>query len=436
MQFQVHLAAPDGRVRILRRGRLEEGLRTVDPNRRRALQRPGPVGRGQHLPGGSAAAVAVPERDEGRVGRTLLPVLPFGPREVTRGEVAVVRVHGREVSEHLGAVDPLPPKRVVRHLVGLVPGDLLGQEVLRTGGPDDLRQGGGVAEGVRQPDLLGVDPEPVEEVPLAGHELARHRLAAGHVGVGLDPHAADGDELPVRDRLRDPFEQFRVVLLDPGVLLGRGAGEPEVGIGLGELENVGERPSALADRLPHRPQPGRVDVGVTDGDDPVRAGVRRTAQHLAQLGPGGRRGAGDVVGIDHVEHRRQGMQDLEATRLGLGQLVHQPIEGADVAEQLPDSCVEQSDLELADLVDRVVTGGGRVAERGGREVDRPDVGVRRGLEIEVDGGGRIEWHVIVERCHRLDRHAVRTPGQPLGLEPGTAAEAEVDDQLGGRAGGQ
>ena len=152
---------------------------------------------------------------------------------------------------------------------------------------DDLRQGRGVAEGVRQPDLLGLHAEVVQEEPLAGDELTGHRLAARHVGVGLHPHAADRHELAGRDLGPDPVEQLRVELLDPGVLLRRRAGEPEVRVGLGELEDVGERPGALADGLPDRPQPGGVDVGVADGDDAVRACVRRPAEHVRQLGPRG-----------------------------------------------------------------------------------------------------------------------------------------------------
>ena len=64
---------------------------------------------------------------------------------------------------------------------------------------DDLRERRRVAEGVGQPDLGAVDAELLEEEPLAGQELSGHRLAARHVGVRLDPHAADRDELSGSD---------------------------------------------------------------------------------------------------------------------------------------------------------------------------------------------------------------------------------------------
>ena len=122
----------------------------------------------------------------------------------------------------------------------------------------------GVAERVGQPDVLRLDAELLQEEPLAGHHLPGHRLAAGHVGVGLDPHPADRHELPGRDLLADAVEQLGVELLHPGVLLGRRAREHEVRVGVHQREHVGERAGALAHGLAHRPQPGRVDVRVPD----------------------------------------------------------------------------------------------------------------------------------------------------------------------------
>ena len=44
------------------------------------------------------------------------------------------------------------------------------------------------------------------------HELPGHRLAAGHVGVGLDPHAADRHEPSLGHPAPDALEQLGVVL--------------------------------------------------------------------------------------------------------------------------------------------------------------------------------------------------------------------------------
>ena len=111
---------------------------------------------------------------------------------------------------------------------------------LVAGQPGQLREGRGVAEGVRQPHPLGLHAELLQEEPLAVDELPGQRLAAGQVAVGLHPHAADRRPLPVLDRLLDPLPDLRVVLLDPGVLLGLGAGEDELRVLVGERGDVGE----------------------------------------------------------------------------------------------------------------------------------------------------------------------------------------------------
>ena len=94
--------------------------------------------------------------------------------------------------------------------------------------------GGGVAEGVRQPDAVLLDAELLGEEPAAVHQLPSQRLAAGHVAVGLHPHSADRHERALADRLADAFEQLRSRLLDPRVLLRRGASEDQLRVLLGE----------------------------------------------------------------------------------------------------------------------------------------------------------------------------------------------------------
>ena len=321
----------------------------------------------------------------------------------------------------------------MRHGVGLVPGELLGQHVLRSRGLDDLRQRGGVAERVGQPDLLGLDPEVLQEEPLPGHELPGHRLAARHVGVRLDPHPTDRQELTRRHLLGDPGEQLGIVLLHPRVLLGRRAGEFEGRVGIGQRDHVGERPGALADRLANRPQPGRVDVGVADGHDPVGAGVRRPGEDLGQLGPPRRGGAGHVAGIDDVDHPRQGLQDLGPARLVLRQGAHQAVEGEHVLQQLPDAFVPQTDVKPPQGVERCAAGGREVAVRGGVEVGMGHVGVGRGLDVQVHRSRQDRGHVVVQRGDRLDDRAVRPVRESLGLKAGAGGEPEVDDQFDRRA---
>ena len=275
VQLQVHLPHPGRGVRVVGLGSREEVRRAAELHRRRTLQGPGASAAGDHLPGRTAAAVAVPVRHQAHGAAAVVGVVPFGVVQLRGHQLRVVGVDRREMGEHPGAVDALPPEGVVWHAVGLVPGDLLGEEVAGAGGRDDLRERGRVAERVRQPHLGALHPELLEEEALPGHELPRHRLAAGHVGIGFDPHAADRDELTAGDLGPDPFEEFGVVVPDPGELLGRRAGEDEPGVLVHQSHHRGERPGALADRLAHRPQPRGVDVRMTDGVQVVGAGRRR-----------------------------------------------------------------------------------------------------------------------------------------------------------------
>ncbi|CAH0297531.1 hypothetical protein SRABI128_04075 [Microbacterium sp. Bi128] len=270
VQFQVHLPHPDRKGLILGLGLAEEAGRRADPHLRGSFQIRRALRCGQHLAGWAPAAVAVPERNQRRASASVVPVVPFCVRQVPGTEVGVVAVHRWEMGEDAGAVDSLPVEGVVRHPVDLVPGDLLGQEPAAACGLDDLRQGGGIPEGVRQPRLLAINPEFGQEKAFTLEELPCHGLAAGHVGVGFDPHPADGNELAGADLVPDAPEELRIVLLHPRELLGGGARKDEIGILVHQGHDVGERPGALADGFPDRPQPGRIDVGVARGHKLVR----------------------------------------------------------------------------------------------------------------------------------------------------------------------
>src|SRR4029077_4914998 len=112
------------------------------------------------------------------------------------------------------------------------------------------------------------------EVSLAEDQLAHDALAAGQIHVWLHPHTADGGPLPGSNLGPDALEERRVVVLDPFVLRGLRAREVIVGVHDHQSDRRGEGARALSPRLANRPEPGRVDVGVTDGDDAVGTGAR------------------------------------------------------------------------------------------------------------------------------------------------------------------
>src|SRR5699024_10483920 len=109
------------------------------------------VGPGQHLPGRPPTTVAITEQQQ-RMRRThLVPEIALTVLHLGLGHLSVISIRGREVGEDLRDVDTLPVKRMVREGVGVVPGDLLGEEPVEAGPACQLWQSPGVTETVRQP---------------------------------------------------------------------------------------------------------------------------------------------------------------------------------------------------------------------------------------------------------------------------------------------
>ena len=271
--LEVQLTDDDGTVGALGLERSEELLARARRGAREALE----VGRAperlEHRPRRTPSPVAVAVDQQARARVVMVEVLARDLEQLRHADDAVVGVGRRIVREHLAAVVTLPHERVMVGPVEAVPRELLREEARDAGLAQDLRQLPGVAEGVRAPELAVAPAELALEPALAVQELARERLAGGQVAVGLDPAAADGDELPALDRRPDPLPEIRVALLDPRVLLRLRAGEAVLGVVLHVAELRAEAALHLAIRLGERPEPGRVDVRVPDRGQLVR--VRR-----------------------------------------------------------------------------------------------------------------------------------------------------------------
>ena len=357
MELEVQLAGPHRQVGVgrfrFRRG--PELGRPGELDARRPLEIGQPVGRLQHVPGWSTAAVPVAEEVQRTGGNSMVAELAGRVRQLVHGEVAVVGVGRWEVGEHPAAVNALPPERVVGHAVDAVPRQLLGQKSAHTGQPHDLRKRGRIPEHIGQPDLVGLDAELVQEETFAVHDLAHQRFAGRHVAIGLDPHAADRHELTGCHLLAQPLPQRRVVLLDPRQLHRLRAREAVVRMVVHQPQGGREGAGALPSGFPQGPQPGGVDVGVADRAEHVGTGVGRLAQCSGQRQPGFVGGAGDVLGIDGVARRVEGPQHVgRPPALGLRhcyvlieiqQDVHVVVEAVDVR-------VEHCDLGPVEAVQR------------------------------------------------------------------------------------
>ena len=99
------------------------------------------------------------------------------------------------------------------------PRQLLSEEPSHAGQPAKLGQLGAVSKGIRQPESCAPCSEPTLEVSLTENKLTRQALSARHVGVVLDPTAADVLKLSLMHLLAYPFECLGVQILEPLVLL-------------------------------------------------------------------------------------------------------------------------------------------------------------------------------------------------------------------------
>ena len=169
---------------------------------------------------------------------------------------------------------------------------------------------------------------------------------------------------------------------------------------------------------------------VPNGDDTVRAGRRRPGECLCQLSPGGRRGPRDIVRVSGVDRSLQREQDLGPPTGVQRQLVHQSRQRPDVGAQLPYLYVPEGLGELLDHIQRRVDCGSWIPVGSSPEAGVRDVGVGRGLEVELDGFSLRDREVVVERRDGLDHASGRPIRERLSLEAGGRGEAEVDHHLG------
>ena len=269
--------------------------------------------------------------------------------------------------------------------------------------PEDLGQAARVPERVGQPaDVGAVHAElPLEELA-ALDELADEGLAARHVRVGLDPHAADGQEPALLHVGADAREEVGRVLLQPRELLRRRHREAEQGIGVEQVQHVRDRPCHLAPGLPERPEPSGVDVGVADGADAVavRGGghVEGGREHRPRAAHGRREGAA----VEHVEAALDpGQQGPAAGRAGL-QLGLELQRDLQVGEERDDRGVAADEVHALEPVLRVGAGGRGVAEPGRAERDR-DAVRRHGEDDRVRGRLDVEVQATPVVEHRLRR---------------------------------
>ncbi len=424
--LEVELTPPDRDRRSGRRLAFdlgEEPGRCPDLDAGRTVEIGHAAGSFDHLDRRPATPVAVTERRQRPLAPSVFPEALARLGALGGADLGVVGVDGREVGEDPGAVETLPPERVVREAVRPIPRELLRDEPRHSAGGEQLRQPGRVAEHVGDPHLGAADPESLLEVALTEDDLAGQALPRRQVHVGLDPHAPDRDPLPALDVRSDPLEQVGVPLLDPGVLLGLRAHEPVVGMVVEQPDRRREGPGALADGLAHRPQPGGVDVGMADGHHPVGTGPGRYGECRCQQCPG-------PIDIgDDVECRCDGAQQSGPPGIGEGQRTHDAVEDVEIVDERLGLGVDEDQFGPPETVDGV--GSCRLGRAHRRGPERGERRVRCGFEEDRHRTGFPGQSVRgAPRMDALHRPTGLVDDEPLALEPGRIGmETEIDDGL-------
>ncbi len=223
VELQVELPHPDRQTRFRQRGEKLLDVRHAQAWQRRELPDARVVL--EHARRWPAAAVTPAEGEQTFRVLALAPEVAPRAEGVERGDIAVVAMGRRQIAEHVGrhpaAVDPFPGEEVVGEEVLFVPVELGREEAVDPGASQELGNPAREPEDVRQPRDRRAFAEPGFEGALPVEELADERLAAGDLGVWLDPRAADRLPAALGDALLDPLQEIGGVLLDPGVELRR-----------------------------------------------------------------------------------------------------------------------------------------------------------------------------------------------------------------------
>ena len=124
-----------------------------------------------------------------------------------------------EVGQRSGAVQSFPEEGITGHLVRFVPADLGRHEITDPAQLHDLRQGGRIAEYIREPEDFIVLAEFLSEKAFAVQELSGQTFTGSEVAVGFHPHAPFHFPAAFLHTLLDFFINLRRIFFDIDVQL-------------------------------------------------------------------------------------------------------------------------------------------------------------------------------------------------------------------------
>ena len=394
------------------------------------------------IPGRPAAAVAVAVgQQEGVQAPLLHPLLP-DLRDLPG--IGLVGVAGGQEGVDLGAVRPLPGEIVIGETLAAVvaPENLLSNQVFDPRALQNLRQGGGIAEGVRKPQHHGFHAEIFLEIPLAVDQLPHQGFAAGHVGVRFHPHGPFRDPLSFFGRLLDAGEQFGIVL-PAHFISGRLALEILVfRVLLNQAKLLGKGAAGLPAGFRHGPQPGQVQMSIAHGVEGGHGGAVHGLQNGLQRFP--RRPVGGVSGLRglfKIHDQRgplQGLRDGIRPQAVLHHLIAQQTQGFQIHIELIGVLIPNAEGHVAQggARPRPVESGKfpRPHRAGGAGVVLPFgvIVARVGFDQQIVGVSRFSaaGQRIIFNIMMGDRHPFGPPGaegQAVHKHGGFAAGLQIHD---------
>ena len=344
VKFQIEFALPDGQFGAFFVDDFKEAVRPVEFVMRTAVESGETFSAFDVFRGGAASAVADAVKTHEVGERVALGVAGLRLHQLLRPDCGIVGVFGREVGQNLAVVDALPEERVVREAVELAPGEFLCEKIFASGFPDDLGEGGGVAENIGNPEISDVNPEFIFKEVLAVEELADHGFSADEVAVRFNPHSALNFPASGGDGLFDFFVKSRIVLFDECVMLSRGCPEDILRIFFDECDLGAESACALADAFADGPEPAGVDMSVSDSVRRHHGAGRSNPENLLQDFT--RRGG--VCGSFVADVRRLADDGEEAAdaEIPLRKPFHERDQHFQIEIEIPDFAVEYGEVAV------------------------------------------------------------------------------------------
>ena len=295
MVFQIQFSLPSGKISAACDFFFQTGKKIMSKGDLRAWQAGNPPTHPslifQHLCSRTATAVSVTEAAKHFLIQILIRISLPGSLHLCRNQIGIVSrimlrlrpvffrrlviFPGRnEVGQRSGAIQSFPEEGITGHLVRFVPADLGCHEITDPAQLHDLRQGGRIAEHIREPEDFIVLAEFLSEKAFAVQELSGQTFTGSEVAVGFHPHAPFHFPATFLHTLFDFFINLRRIFFDIDVQLRLRGHETVLRVALHQLYDGGKRTDRLVFRHAQGPKPGTVDMRVSDAaDDRLLVGI-------------------------------------------------------------------------------------------------------------------------------------------------------------------